>query len=145
MSNDLFGVIALIIILGVGAVAFAPAYVDGTDRQSVTNESITVDYNVPQSVAESGLEYDDTVAVYNSSGDKLAAGSDYAWNATAGNVTFQNTSATTDGETASISYQYRSASEQHETRAGIAGFVGQALTWLLVLLAGGYVFREVLP
>jgi hypothetical protein len=145
MSNDLFGVIALIIILGVGAVAFAPAYVDGADRQSVTNESITVDYATPQSVSESGLEYDDTVTVYNSSGAQLDAGTDYEWNATSGNVTFQNTSATTDGETASISYQYRAASEQHETRAGIAGFVGQALTWLLVLLAGGYVFREVLP
>jgi hypothetical protein len=137
MSNDLFGVIALIVILGVGAVAFAPAYADGADRQSVTNESITV--------AESGLEYDDTVSVTNSSGAELAAGTDYDWNATAGNVTFQNTSATSDGETATISYQYREASAQHETRAGIAGFVGQALTWLLVLLAGGYVFREVLP
>jgi hypothetical protein len=145
MSNDLFGVIALIIILGVGAVAFAPAYADGADRQSVTNESITVDYSGPQSVAESGLEYDDTVSVTNSSGAELAAGTDYDWNATAGNVTFQNTSATSDGETATISYQYREASAQHETRAGIAGFVGQALTWLLVLLAGGYVFREVLP
>jgi hypothetical protein len=145
MSNDLFGVIALIIILGVGAVAFAPAYVDGADRQSVTNESITVDYSAPQSVSESGLEYDDTVSVYNSSGAELAAGTDYDWNATDGTVTFQNTSATADGEAATISYQYRAASEQHETRAGIAGFVGQALTWLLVLMAGGYVFREVLP
>lgn len=145
MSNDLFGVIALIIILGVGAVAFAPAYVDGADRQSVTNESITVDYTSPQSVSESGLEYDDTVAVYNSSGAQLDAGADYEWDATAGNVTFQNTSTTSDGETATVTYQYRAASEQHETRAGIAGFVGQALTWLLVLLAGGYVFREVLP
>lgn len=145
MSNDLFGVIALIVILGVGAVAFAPAYVDGADRTTVTNESITVDYSGSQPVAESGLEYADTVDVYNASGAELAAGTDYDWNATDGNVTFQNTSATTDGETATITYQYREASEQHETRAGIAGFVGQALTWLLVLLAGGYVFREVLP
>lgn len=145
MSNDLFGVIALLIILGVGAVAFAPAYVDGADRQSVTNESITVDYTDQQPVAESGVTYDQTVTVYNSSGAELAAGTDYAWNATAGNVTFSNTSATSDGATATISYQYRAASEQHETRAHIAGFVGQALTWLLVLLAGGYVFREVLP
>lgn len=144
MSNDLFGAIALLLVLGVAAVAFGPAYVSGADRVSVTNESITVDYDTPQSVDEEGLEYADAVTVRNASGDELAAEA-YRWNTTSGNVTFQNTSTTTEGESATISYQYRAADEQHETRAGILAFSGQALTWLLVLLAGGYVFREVLP
>lgn len=143
MSNDLFGVVALLLILGIGAVAFAPAYAAGGERVSVANESITVDYSGTQSVDESGLQYDDSVTVRNSSGAVLDAGTDYEWNATDGSVAFQNTSATTDGSEAAISYQYRQETDQGQAVAGVLSGLGKFVTFGLLLLGGGYVLREV--
>jgi len=143
MSNDLFGVVALVLILGIGAIAFAPAYEAGGERVSVANESLTVDYDTNQSVDESGLRYDSTVTVRNASGVELNRGTDYEWDADNGTVAFANSSATSGGDEATITYAYRRATDQGRTIAGVLSGLGQFLTWALFLLAGGYVFREV--
>ena len=143
MSNDFFGVVALLVILGIGAVAFVPAYTAGGEPVSVVNESVTVDYSTAQSVDESGLQYEDSVTVHNASGDVLDAGTDYEWNETTGDVTFLNSSATTDGESAAISYQYRQTSAEHDAVAWTTNALGTVLTWGLIILGAGYVFREV--
>jgi len=129
-------------LLAVAAVAFSPAFVAGTDRNTAVNESITVDYTQPVSVANDAVEYGETATVYDADGNELAAGTDYSWNATAGNVTWQNTSQTTDGETAAITYDYRTADDQQRTTAGIVSIFGTALMFLGPLLAVGYVYRE---
>jgi len=142
MSNDLFGAVAVLLIVGVGAVAFQPAFISGSDRADAT-ESVTVDYNNSSVVSESGLRYSDTVTVTNASGSELSEGSDYNWNAEAGELDFINTSSTSDGESATITYEYREASDQQRTVATVVQSLGLPLVVLLFLLAGGYVFTAI--
>jgi len=143
MSNDFFGVVALLMILGIGAVAFGGVYANGGAPERVDNETVTVDYSSPQSVQQSGLSYDDRVTVRNGSGAVLDAETDYQWNATSGEVTFLNTSATTSGGDATITYQYRAETDTHQSTGRVISMLSTFLTWGLILLAGGYVFREV--
>jgi len=143
MSNDLFGAVALVLVLGIGVVAFGPAYAGGAERVAASDE-ITVGYSGAQAVDESGLRYAETVTVTNASGATLRADIDYRWDATNGTVTFINTSATSSGETATVAYEYREPSQRQRTIAGVVSALGMPLVYLLFLLAGGYVFRELI-
>jgi|APHM01.1.fsa_nt_gi hypothetical protein len=142
MSNDLFGVVAVLVVVGVGAVAFTPAYTSGSDRVTAV-DSVTVDYSGAQSVSESGLRYADSVTV-TTNNTTLEPGVDYRWNETAGNVSFANTTATTAGSTVDVEYQYREADTQQRTVGAVVESLGMPLVFLLFLMAGGYVFREVI-
>jgi hypothetical protein len=140
MSNDLFGVVAVLLVVGVGVVAFTPAFASGSDRVTAV-DTLTVDYSGEQSVSESGLRYADSVIV-TENGTQLEPDVDYQWNETAGNVSFVNTSATTSGDSVEVEYQYRQADARQQTIGGVVEALGIPLTFLLFLLAGGYVFRE---
>lgn len=141
MSNDLFGVVAIVLVVAIGAVAFGPAFVAGSDRVDAS-ESLTVDYASNVSVSESGLRYAESVTITNSSGGELEPGTDYAWLAGAGAVDFRNTSATTSGETVEIVYEYREAGDRQRTVAGVVNALHLPLVLVIFLLAGGYIFRE---
>lgn len=141
MSNDLFGVVAVLIVVGLGVVAFTPAFASGSDRVTAV-DTLAVDYSGEQSVSESGLRYADSVTVTNDSGATLDSGVDYRWNETAGNVSFVNTSATTANESVDVQYQYRQADSRQQTIGTVVESLGTPLVFLLFLLAGGYVFRE---
>jgi len=141
MSNDLFGVVAIVLVVAIGAVAFGPAFVAGSDRVE-TSESLTVDYAGNVSVSEGGLRYGDSVTITNSSGGELEPGTDYVWLVEQGAVDFQNTSATTSGESVEIAYQYREAGDRQRTAAAIVKTLNIPLVLVVFLLAGGYIFRE---
>jgi hypothetical protein len=141
MSNDLFGVVAIVLVVAIGAVAFGPAFVAGSDRVGAS-ESLTVDYASNVSVSESGLRYADSVTITNSSGGELERGTDYVWLVEKGAVDFKNTSATTSGESVEIAYQYREADDRQRTTAAIVETLHLPLVLVLFLLAGGYIFRE---
>lgn len=142
MSNDLFGVVAVLLVVGLGVVAFTPAYASGSDRVTAV-DTLTVDYQTEQSVAESGLRYADSVTV-TVNGSVLESGVDYRWDERTGNVTFINTSATTTNDSADIRYQYREAGTRQQTVGAVIEALGTPLVFLLFLLAGGYVFRELI-
>jgi hypothetical protein len=136
----------LIVFLGLG-ILFAGGMNTGYDNASteydVVNESITVDYSATVSVDESGESYSDTVDVYNDSGAELTDGTDYDWNATDGNVTWFNTSATVDGETATISYSYTAKSGQTTAMGTVIKVSGIGLTFIAFLLVGQWLFDVV--
>jgi len=145
MSNDLFGVVAVVVVLGVAGVALGPAFADSADRAAVVNESISVNYQTEQSVSQHSIDYSGTVTVRNASGSELTAGDDYRWDSSVGNVTWLNTTRTSSGESASISYGYAAPSEQQQTRADTLGALSRVVGLVLpFLLAVGYVIREVL-
>jgi len=142
MSNDLFSVVAIVLVVAIGAVAFGPAFVAGSDRVE-TSESLTVDYAGNVSVSEGGLRYGDSVTITNSSGGgELEPGTDYVWLVEQGAVDFQNTSATTSGESVEIAYQYREAGDRALSVAGVVNALHLPLVLVVFLLAGGYIFRE---
>lgn len=141
MADDLFGVVAVAVILGIGVVALGPAFVSGADRVSAS-EPVTVDYSSSTNVSEEGLRYDDEVSV-TSNGTALREDVDYDWDQRNGTISFTNTSATTAGESVTVSYEYRQAGQRQQTVAAVVNALGLPLVLLLFLLAGGYVFRVI--
>lgn len=138
----------MILILGLGLLFAGGAnigYETAVDDYSVTNESITVDYSDPVQVAETGVAYthNDTVTVYNSSDALLVPGTDYDWNATSAAVTWYDTANTTDGETASITYDYTAPPDSNQAMFGVVQILGYGLVFILILLIGQWVFDVV--
>jgi len=142
MADDLFGVVAVAVILGIGVVALGPAFIGGSDRVSAS-ESVTVDYSGATNVSEEGLRYDDEVRVSDSNGTALREDVDYDWDQRNGTISFVNTSATTAGESVTVAYEYREAGQRQQTVAAVVNALGLPLVLLLFLLAGGYVFRVI--
>lgn len=97
------------------------AYTDAAETQSVTNESITVDYDNLTAVeaADEAVRFNETVTVYNSTDAELVATTDYTWHAGNGSVEWHNTTATFDGEDAAISYEYDDQDEETKDMASV--------------------------
>ena len=142
MANDLFAMLAVLLIVALGAAVFQPAFASGAERVTTT-ESVTVDYQTSTSVNESGLRYSDDVSVAVN-GSSLTQGSDFRWNETSGEISFVNTSATSSGDTATVTVEYRAPSNQQRSVAQMLNVLATPLVLLLFLLAGGYIFREVI-
>jgi hypothetical protein len=99
--------LGLFFVIGIGSAAWADV-----PRQSydVSNESMTVEYGEykPVDPAESHrLQSAADNETVNVSGTTLAEGTDYEWNASDGTIIFFDTSATSPGQTAEISYTYQ--------------------------------------
>lgn len=103
-SDSIAHVAVVILLLGMSVPALATAH-DYAGTPFDYEETITVDYD-----AESTVNQSATVEGYGSSatisvdGDELVEGIDYRWNDDSGTVDWLNTSNTSSGESASISY-----------------------------------------
>jgi len=135
MGDTKFGALVLIIVLG-AIVALGPAALaEGAVVVAVTDESITVDYDREVSVNESGLEYNEPVTITND-GTTLQEGTDYEWNATTGNVTWYNTTSTSEGDQAEIDYEYEAVTEESQQLAQLVSIFEIPLALLVLLLLG---------
>jgi len=135
MGDTKFGALVLIIVLG-AIVALGPAALaEGAVVVAVTDESITVDYDREVSVNESGLEYNESVTITND-GTTLQEGADYEWNATTGNVTWYNTTSTSEGDEAQIDYEYEAVTEESQQLAQLISIFEIPLALLVLLLLG---------
>ena len=139
----------LIVLLGLG-ILFAGGmnigYETATDEFTVTNESITVDYTEPVPVDEPDVDlvtYNETVNVYNSTDALLESDTDYVWHADNGTVEWIDTNATTDGETATISYDYDAPPESNQAAYGVIQIISIGLVFIVFLLVGSWVFDVV--
>lgn len=105
-GDSIAQVAVVILLLALSVPALATAY-DYAGTPFEYEESLTVDYNNASSVSENAtLEgYGDDPTVVNSSGTTLVEGTDYDWNTSSGEVTWYNTTNTTDGESADIDYR----------------------------------------
>jgi len=143
MANDLFGFVALLVVLGIGGVALGPAAVSGGELVQVDGEPVSVSYGSPTPVDESGQRFADRVTVRNATGDELDRRTDFRWNSTSGEITFLNSSSTAAGDTATVDYQYRQQTALVTGIAEIINTLGVVIAWGLLILASGYVIREV--
>lgn len=145
-SRGLFTI--LVVFLGLG-ILFAGGVNTGVDNAvkdyAVVNETMTVNYAQPVPVAEqpADAQYSDTITVYNAAGAELTNGTDYEWDPGAATVTWFNTTATSDGETALVSYDYQNQPEQNGAMAGVFNVGGIALTLIALLLVGQWLFDVV--
>ncbi len=114
-GDSIAHVAVVILLLGLSVPALATAY-DYAGTPFEVNESITVEYSSPSQVDANATQegYGDSPRVVVN-GTTLVEGSDYAWDADDGTVTWYNTSNTTDGATAQI--EYRAYQRTAETEA----------------------------
>lgn len=110
-----FGVVlAFVVLVAAAFVLFQVGDIGleqgGTEQASTTNETLVVSYSNSVRVSAATSRYtrgfEDNETVYNASGAELAESTDYDFNTTTGAVTFFNTTNTTDGENANITYTY---------------------------------------
>lgn len=141
-KTGLFTFFLLFVGLGVLFVGLNQGGAVVLDAESVTNESITVNYSDTVQVSQTGwgYEYNDSVTVYNSSGVELVDGTDYEWYQDNGSVAWFDTPDTTDGETATISYTYEKPPESSKAMATTVSALGGVLGMLLFAVIGSWLF-----
>lgn len=108
----------------------------GTVAENVTGESLTVDYDDPTGVAESGDAYSETITIRDENGTELEDGIDYRWNDRTGVVDWIDTTETSDGENATIDYRALNAPERSEESNQFIVPFTTALPWLLLFVGG---------
>lgn len=111
---------------------------DASTRTWTANETIenVTDGAVYQASPDHDVSsFQDDEVVTNGSGVRLHEGTDYAWNTTTGELTWQNTSAVENSTNATLTYGYsghlEAASDIHNINREVATY----LPWLLLLFA----------
>lgn len=136
----------LIALVGVGLLfgGLNTAYQASGSQHTVENASATVDYDAPTQLdaPDRAFNYSQGITV-TVDGTQLAEGSDYAYNATGGEVSWLNSTATSDGDSALVDYAYTAPDEgTHERRGILASIVG-VIPWA-VLGVGVYATIELM-
>jgi len=135
MADSKFGALVLIITIGFIVAGLPAALAEGAVSNSVGNEPITVDYSNESSVDESGVDYNSSVTI-TADGTTLEDGTDYVWDDSTGNVTWNDTAATTDGEQAYISYDVEQITDESNQLARIVSAYTLPLALLVLLILG---------
>ncbi len=124
-GDSIAQVAVVILLLGLAVPALATAY-DYAGTPMEYEESVTVDYANDSEVVENatleGYGDDPTVTV---DGVELVRGTDYLWNDSAGSIDWQNTSNTSDGDSARVQYAaYQRTGQTEAAWTIIAPFMG---------------------
>lgn len=142
-ENSLWAFAVVILFLAVLVPSLNFAANDNTEIRTVENESVTVNYSEPSQVdpALEPLGFEPNATVFNSSGAELVNGTDYEWRPTNGTIAWFNTTSTTDGESASVTYEYHARSQRTRDINGVMFVLGKALPFLVIIAGVGAVFR----
>lgn len=136
MKGNLWMLVVVVVFVGLFLTAVNAGYEDAGSPETVT-EDIRVDYSQEVSVAEGTPPYFDNETVENSTGTVLTEGTDYQWDTSTGNVTWFNTSKTTENAFASITYAYQSRGQATETSNNILSVFAPFFGFLIGLTAIG--------
>lgn len=142
MGDTKFGALVILVLIGVTVGVLPAAMADGASETTVTDEELTVDYDAESSVAESGDFYSEIVEIDNA-GTTLEAGTDYTWNNEIGNVTWIDTTATTEGDTVAINYSAFDIDQEADGIAALVSLFQVPLALLGLLVLGGTVWQGV--
>jgi hypothetical protein len=128
-----------VIALFVSLVMAGPmvAFEGATHDNTQFDESVTVDYDQEVSVDNDAVRYNDTAVIRDDANNKLEDGTDYDWNATSGNITFQNTSATSEGDTVFADYQYETRDEHTQNIGSLFASLDVVIGLLLLMFGVG--------
>lgn len=108
-----FVTVVLLLVLAVPALTTAHTYA-GTPLDY--QDTATVDYSNDYEVSENATveDYSENVTIVVD-GSTLEADTDYSWNSTSGIVDWRNTSATSEGDSATIDYQAHQRTQETAT------------------------------
>lgn len=111
---------------------------DNTALLSVENESVTVDHGNVTAVdpPHEALGFEPNATVFNESGAELVNETDYTWHPSNGTVEWFNTANTTDGETATITYEFTARTERTRGINRVMSVLGNAWFGVILLIVG---------
>lgn len=100
----------VVLVLGVFLLGFGgvqAGYDNSLEAYTIEDEAATVDYESETNLSKSGAaeSFNRSITV-TVDGSELSEGDDYEWHPDRGNVSWINSTATSDGDTAFIDYQY---------------------------------------
>lgn len=131
--------LVLLALLLVGTVAgtFAiGASLDDADRTVTREDSLVVDYDATYQLETRGSFVSITAEV---DGTALQRGTDYTFDESAGELSFADTTATTEGDVATVSWTYQGRSEAASTTRGLQITLIELLPYLALIPVGLFV------
>ena len=130
-----FGFLLLTVVLG-GFAVTASANEVASNTRTVANETVVVEYDTDLRVRQAGAQAMlDGETVRNAGGDELTEGVDYEYDTDAGTVRFLNTTNTSAGAPARVSYDYVGRPASTRAVMGIMPTLATGLAYLGLLLA----------
>lgn len=119
-------------------------YENSLEEYPIENESATIDYSTEYSVTNSNIAegFNETVTIY-ANNTTLESSSDYDWNSTSGNVTWYNTTTTTENETAYINYIYYDHPEETTFGYNVMYIASVGIALLVLFVAARYALKGV--
>lgn len=135
----IIAIVTLALLLLVGSLAVSASLENGGQLTTIENESWTADPGNTTDLNRSNLDgvYYAEQAEVTQNGEPLTAGIDYEWDDSNGTITALDGGTLSGGDTATVTYEYRTPSEEQENLATLfaTGFdIGSGL--LLALVAG---------
>jgi hypothetical protein len=138
MKGNLWMVVVVVVFVGFFlTMGVNLGFEQATKQDTVTNETLTVDYDNEVSVSTSAVTYFDNETVRNESYYELTEGTDYDWNTSTGNVTFYNTSETSGGEPAHVTYTYEKRDQAAADSSQVLSIFGPLFGLFIALAAIG--------
>lgn len=118
-------------------------YESTAQTATTVNESVTVNYTSPSAVdpPDYALSLEPNATVYNSTGSELTNGTDYTWHPNNGTVVWANTSATTSGETAAVTYDYRAPPRDARNARQVLHAMEPVLGLLVLVVGAAAAFK----
>jgi len=135
MQGRLWTVVAIACVLALAVPVVNGGYTDAAGADA--NETATVDYSTDYDLTTDGTEF--VVESIQASSGQLTAGEDYIADEDAGAIDWQNTSATTDGESVDVYYQALQPDSDTQQGRDLLATAGVWLGFALLIAAAGYI------
>jgi hypothetical protein len=111
---------------------------------AVQNTTATMDPGTNSTLSLAVYEVTDNETIYNSSGTKLTAGTDYTWYPTTQNVSWQSSPNVTAGETATVRLAVRTHDDTEQATGDILSTAGSWIGFLLLFAVVGWLINVAL-
>lgn len=142
-DNTIWAFAVVAIFLAVGLTGLNHAANDNTTTLLVENESVTIDFQNASSVdpPQEALGFEPNATVFNSSGVELINGTDFRWHPSNGTIEWFDTANTSDGEAATVTYEFLARTERTRGINRVMNVVARPLALLFIFAVVGSVFR----
>ncbi|MFB6200863.1 MAG: hypothetical protein ABEI98_02520 [Halorhabdus sp.] len=137
-ETGVFTLALILLFAALSPVMIGGAYDDKQVNYSVENESVTVDYDNASVLSPEPEAFSfGNATVYNSTGAKLNNGTDYEWRPSVGEIGWFNTSATSDNESASVTYDYDGPTQRAYNIASLVQIILVPVGYIILIAGAG--------
>ena len=145
MKGNLWMIVVVVVFVGFFlTMSVNLGFEQATTPESTENETTTVEYGTGVSLTSANaVEYYDNETIRNDSFYELREGTDYEFNTTTGNVTFYNTTHTSEGEAVFASYTYEARDTAAKNSSQVLGIFAPLFGLFIALAAVGATLKTI--